>query len=125
MRRRANQITKLKNDAGEWNEWNEGLEELITGYYKGLFTATLVEWTEVIECVTNSITVEQNLSLLPEVTDVEVKEALFQMHPDKAPGPDGMTPAFFQKHWSTVGKDVVLLVRNFFRRGSSCGFEQH
>lgn len=40
------------------------------------------------------------------------------MHTDKAPGPDGMTPAFFQKHWRIVGKDVVDLVRNFFDNGS-------
>lgn len=39
------------------------------------------------------------------------------MHPDKAPGPDGMTPAFFQKHWSIVGEDVVKLTKDFFESG--------
>lgn len=28
-----------------------------------------------------------------------------------------MTPGFFQKYWSIVGKDIVLLVRNFFTEG--------
>lgn len=97
-RKRANQITKLKNAAGEWKEWNVVIEELIVDYYAGLYSASQVEWMEVTECVTNFITAEQNLGLLKEVTGDEVKEALFQMHPDKAPGPDGMTPAFFQKH---------------------------
>lgn len=116
-RKRANQITKLRNAAWEWKEWNVGLEELIVDYYADLYSASQVEWMEVTECVTNFITAEQNLGLLKEVTGDEVKEALFQMHPDKAPGPDGMTPAFFQKHWSTVGKDVVLMVKNFFTDG--------
>ncbi|KAM6600830.1 hypothetical protein CsatA_020439 [Cannabis sativa] len=40
------------------------------------------------------------------------------MHPDKSPGPDGMTPAFYQKHWSIVGADVVHFVRNFFESGN-------
>lgn len=44
----------------------------------------------------------------------EVKEALFQMHPDKALGPDGMTPTFFQKYWHIVGDDVHGLIVHFF-----------
>lgn len=33
--------------------------------------------TEVTACVNNSITADQNSELLKEITDVEVKEALF------------------------------------------------
>lgn len=39
------------------------------------------------------------------------------MHPDKSPGPDGMTPAFFQRHWAIVGRDILELTRKFFREG--------
>uniref|UniRef100_A0A803NNP5 Reverse transcriptase domain-containing protein n=1 Tax=Cannabis sativa TaxID=3483 RepID=A0A803NNP5_CANSA len=39
------------------------------------------------------------------------------MHPDKFPGLDGMTLAFYQKHWSIVGADVVQFVREFFDSG--------
>lgn len=46
-----------------------------------------------------------------------MKVALFQMHPDKAPGSDGMTPAFFQKHWSIVGADIVNLTKYFIETG--------
>lgn len=46
-----------------------------------------------------------------------MKNTLFQMHPDKSPGPDGMTPAFFSKNWSVVGADIVTVVRNFVKDG--------
>uniref|UniRef100_A0A803P8S6 Reverse transcriptase domain-containing protein n=1 Tax=Cannabis sativa TaxID=3483 RepID=A0A803P8S6_CANSA len=36
---------------------------------------------------------------------------------DKSPGPDGMTPAFFQKCWSIVSKDVVDFIQHFFISG--------
>ena len=29
------------------------------------------------------------------------------MHPDKSIGPDGMNPAFYQKIWPIVGKDII------------------
>lgn len=60
---------------------------------------------------------QQNDDLLSPITDDEVKAAVFHMHPDKAPGPAGMTPTFFQKNWSVIGKDVIQLTRNFFMTG--------
>ena len=33
--------------------------------------------------------------------------ALFNMHSSKSPGPDGMSPFFFQKYWHIVGTDVT------------------
>lgn len=39
------------------------------------------------------------------------------MHPDKALGLDGMTPAFFQKNWHVVGKNVVQATRKFIENG--------
>lgn len=52
-----------------------------------------------------------------EIIDEEVKVILFQMNLDKAPGPDGMTPVFFQRHWGIVGNDIIKLARQFFASG--------
>ncbi|XP_030499797.2 uncharacterized protein LOC115715121 [Cannabis sativa] len=61
---------------------------------------------------------ETNNDLLQPIQDEEVKQALFQMHPDKAPDPDGMGPGFYQTHWAIVGKDVIKFVNDFFISGN-------
>ncbi|XP_016647055.1 PREDICTED: uncharacterized protein LOC107880293 [Prunus mume] len=58
-----------------------------------------------------------NQTLLSEFTADEVKHALFQMHPSKALGPDGMSLFFFQKYWDVVGCEVTAAVLDFLRTG--------
>ncbi|GJY71629.1 RNA-directed DNA polymerase, eukaryota, reverse transcriptase zinc-binding domain protein [Tanacetum coccineum] len=52
--------------------------------------------------------------MVREVTNEEVKSAIFSMGDDKAPGPDGFTVAFFKKAWDVVGEDITCAIRVFF-----------
>jgi hypothetical protein len=51
-----------------------------------------------------------NLSLNEPYSAKEVKEALFQMCPTKAPGPDGYPAHFFQKQWYLCGDEITDIV---------------
>ena len=53
---------------------------------------------EVLDSVDRVVTLDMNHTLLQQFTPEEVKIALFSMHPSKSPGPDGMSPFFFQKY---------------------------
>jgi hypothetical protein len=53
--------------------------------------------------------------------EAEVRTALFQMHPSKAPGPDGMSALFFQKYWHIIGHDVTTAILDFLKTGSMLG----
>lgn len=83
------------------------MRDLIGSYYEELFKTQGVEVDEVLNCVENRVSREQNDLLTEEFTDLDVKEAIFSMHPDKSPGPDGMNPAFYQRFWHIIGKDVT------------------
>lgn len=43
------------------------------------------------------VTSDQNEELLKEITQEEVKKAVFEIDPNKCPGPDGMTGYFYQQ----------------------------
>lgn len=93
-----------------------GLENVITEYFTTLFKSSNIEWSEVVHCIESKISAEQNVVLLSPMTENEVKNALFHMHPDKSPGPDGMTPDFYQKFWSVVSRVVVNVVKKNLKR---------
>lgn len=46
-------------------------------------------------------------------TSEEIRAALFQMNPSKAPGIDGMTAQFYQNYWPTVGEAVTQACLGF------------
>uniref|UniRef100_A0A803Q977 Endonuclease/exonuclease/phosphatase domain-containing protein n=1 Tax=Cannabis sativa TaxID=3483 RepID=A0A803Q977_CANSA len=115
-RRRQNAIQRLRIATGEWVDWQGGLLQVVVDYFNDLFTPSAVNFAEVVDCAPSTVTIDQNKKLLEPVLDEEIKRALFQMHPDKSPGPDGMTPGFYQKYWSTAFIESLLLRMGFDRR---------
>ncbi|KAL0358099.1 UNVERIFIED_CONTAM: hypothetical protein Scaly_1495600 [Sesamum calycinum] len=51
------------------------------------------------------------------VTPEEVKQAIFHISDNKAPGPDGYSACFFKRAWHIVGDQVCTAVLDFFRSG--------
>lgn len=84
-------------------------------YFHTMFTAEGTEMELVLAEVKRSLTEAQNEVLTAPVNGEEVHTALFSMNPDKAPGPDGFTPAFYQKCWSVVGEDVIAAVQQVWQ----------
>ena len=60
---------------------------------------------------------DQAMALIGEVSDEEIKGALFSVRDDKAPGSDGFFAYFFKKTWRTVGAEFCEAIKEFFSSG--------
>ncbi|XP_074354363.1 uncharacterized protein LOC141693242 [Apium graveolens] len=94
-RRKNNQIKKLKDKNGVWTDSKEGIQQVVTEYFMELFTTASMGDSLTDREEVNQVTIEQNQKLRMPITDVEVKNAVFGMHPDKSPGHNGLNPGFF------------------------------
>lgn len=52
------------------------------------------------------VTTEENKNLNRPITLEEVRTMVFNLSPDKSPGPDGFQSFFFQKCWDILGEDL-------------------
>ncbi|KAM6569197.1 hypothetical protein CsatB_017182 [Cannabis sativa] len=91
-RRRTNQIVQLKNSDDVWVNWSSGLDQVITDYFLALYATDGIDCNSVVHGISSSVTDDHNEALLQPVTPEEIKQAVFQMHPDKASGPDDLPP---------------------------------
>ncbi|CAA7045965.1 unnamed protein product [Microthlaspi erraticum] len=119
QRRARNRITSLIDEQGQREENEEGIVAIATRYFRGLFeTSNPVEIEATLDKVKIVITDNMNETLTKPVTENEVKDALFAMHPEKTPGPDGMTALFYQKFWDILKQDITRMVNEFLAEGT-------
>lgn len=55
----------------------------------------------------------EDLTKIP--SDDEIHKAVFDINPEKAPGPDGMTDLFFQKYCGITAEAMHQTVKEFFQ----------
>jgi hypothetical protein len=64
-----------------------------------------------------SLSEEEAAHLEAPFLEKEVKDVIFGMDGDKAPGPDGFSLAFFQACWEVLKKDIMAIFSDFYARG--------
>ena len=64
-------------------------------YFSDIFTSCCLGLEDVLQHVSPRISEGHNANIT-EFSEFEMKEAIFSMHSDKAPSPDGMNPGYFR-----------------------------
>ena len=97
----------------------EEVVEVALAYFDNLFHVGVGDqMEECLNAVQSKVTDDMREVLSSVFTIEEVKVALFQMGPTKAPRLNGMNAIFYQNFWHVVGDNVVLVVLDFLNNGN-------
>ena len=94
------------------------LKKYITKYYKKMFGPpdnNFVSMDESLRDDIPQVSPQENELLVETFSESEVKEAVFQMKNNTAPGPDGFPPEFYQVFWNVLKGDLMALFEEFHR----------
>lgn len=111
-------ILKLKDEDGKVHWSDAAKAEVASSYFSELFKSSNPRsYAPVFQSMAPKVTQSMNDVLISEVSKEEVREAMFSIKHESAPGPDGMTAAFFQNYWDFVGDDITREIQNVFTSG--------
>ncbi|KAJ4777159.1 RNA-directed DNA polymerase (reverse transcriptase)-related family protein [Rhynchospora pubera] len=123
-------ITAMNDETGRLTGDEQKIRKTFVNYFKNLYsppahtTQTNQQHDQTHDRTNYFQTMQQGeWKLIPEsdhhhLTKLpdyhEIRKILFQMGPDKSPGPDGVTCRFLQENWPTIGPDLVAQIRHIF-----------
>lgn len=100
-RRAINKFAVIEDSRGKAVYKEEEIVQCITEYFAQIFSSQMANSEQVVlDGLTPLVTDEMNQTLIAPPSALEIKEALFSINADKAPGPDGFSSAF-TNHFGT------------------------
>jgi hypothetical protein len=115
-KRRKSHIFQLE-DGDRIIKGEDPLKSYIVDYYKNLFGPSDSGMFSLDEDNRDDITQispEDNEKLVAMFTEQDVKEVVFKMKHNIAPGPDGFPAEFYQIFWETIKGDLMALFKDFY-----------
>ncbi|KAL5743553.1 hypothetical protein ACOSQ2_026669 [Xanthoceras sorbifolium] len=114
-RKKKNMISSLVDGRGIRRESEQGMSNVVLDYFSDLFKSiqpSSSDFSAASSFLEHKVNAHMAGRLGEAFTRAEVRAAVFEMGPNKAPGPDGFHALFFQKFWNVVGEDVSSVCLN-------------
>ncbi|KAL0294031.1 UNVERIFIED_CONTAM: hypothetical protein Scaly_3130200 [Sesamum calycinum] len=117
-RRAAQRVYQIQNSEGTLLTDYPDIVKEIVSYYQHLFGGTRrtdqVDLSYLKPFAKHVISDTEADQIISPIQMQEIKDAIFDIEEDSAPGPDGFSSGFFKASWSVIGEEVCKAVLEFF-----------
>eukprot|EP00253_Pinus_taeda_P003315 PITA_03315 len=124
VRKVRNNVNAITDNKGSQHNNQESIKRDVSLHFKILLTENQDEadYSELLQHLPKGISQEVSDSLNREITEEDIRKAIWTLQPDKSPGPDGFPINFYRDHWHLIRKDLVKMLRGIQRKGKMGGF---
>jgi len=116
-RNHRSRIEVIRDVNGTLHEGSAAPKAIVDHYANFLGREGHTTCTPTLDIFTRKLSSQKAESMVHNVTNDEIRKAMFSIGENKAPGPDGFSSAFFKGAWDVVGPDICLAIHEFFRNG--------
>jgi len=125
-RRARNQLHGII-DNNKWCDDKEEAKDKVRKYFEERFARNDVCQVTLDKVRFNTISEADNVMLVSDFSEEEVRDAIWGCDSSKSPGPDGFNFGFIKSCWDILKKDVMNAVKDFagfgcWPRGSNSSF---
>ncbi|KAL2237643.1 UNVERIFIED_CONTAM: hypothetical protein Sindi_0956000 [Sesamum indicum] len=121
QRRSARRILQINDDHGATHADPGAVINEFVMYYQNLLAGErrrdMIDLRFLRPWARHILSEDDVNSLVLPFTHTDVKQAIFDIAEDKAPGPDGYSSGFFKAAWPIIGQEVSSAVLDFFHTG--------
>ena len=117
--RSRNNIGAIQDDNGVIHRGHKNIARVAENYFQSLYASEETDqntYNTVFNGFQSRVSEDMNRDLTRAITEEEVLEAILDIGPHKAPGPDGFTAVFYHKLWEDLKPEVMKEIKDFFDR---------
>ena len=95
---------------GVWKDSRTDIERITGQYFSEIYCSrnpSALDLSKILDDVAPRLSQANNRFLDMKFSGDEIRKAIFDMNPTKAPRSDGLPAVFFQKYWESIGPNVV------------------
>ncbi|GJW64567.1 RNA-directed DNA polymerase, eukaryota, reverse transcriptase zinc-binding domain protein [Tanacetum coccineum] len=120
-RAHKSRIETVNDENGVRHEGAQVAEQFVNHFQNFLGIASSVQNFDMGSLNSKVVCDEDAQRMIMNVSEEEIKDALFDICDNKAPGPDGYSAKFYKSAWSVIKNEVCDAIMEFFRTGRMLG----
>lgn len=109
VRKIKNNITSITDKVGTQHNDQTTIKNAASDHFKELLIESGEDenYANLLQHLPKKIVVETNERLTTEIKEEEIKEAIWGLQLDKAPGPSNFPIFFYREYWEMIKKDLI------------------